>query len=261
MIHSQRQVQKLQKKLGSKYTVVLGLAYAKPSIADAVSTLERKEIRRIIVLPLFPQFSTTTTASTYDEIFFSALGRNKKGVDIQKKYVPTLRFVEPYYDNDLYISAVCAAIKKNLRTLKKKPDKFILSFHGIPKRYVKEGDPYPAHCEETASRIAKHMKWKRRQWALTYQSRFGKEEWLKPYTQELLPKLYKQGVKRPFVVAPGFVSDCLETLHELGIEGRDLYAEGGGNASEFTLAPCLNDSEEWIRCMTHLVKTNSGGWA
>ncbi len=260
MVHSLEQVAGVQKRLGTKFKVVLGLAYAKPSISEAVSTLEAEGIKRIVVLPLFPQFSTTTTASVYDEITFSTLGRSKDGRTITKKHIPTLRFIEPYFDNLQYIHALQATIKRQLQNLKVQPDKFILSFHGIPKRYVEEGDPYPTHCEKTAKLVAKAMGWEKQQWMLTYQSRFGKEEWLTPYTHEVLPELYKEGVKHPFVIAPGFVTDCLETLHELGIEGKEQYAEGGGNPKNYTLAECLNSNKEWVDCMTNLIKQNALGW-
>lgn len=256
---SRQQVAGVQKRLGRRYKVVLGLAYTTPSMADAVRQLEDVGIREIVVLPLFPQFSTTTTASIYDEITRAVLGRKGRGKPI-KKYSPTLRFIKPFFDDQAYIQMLARDIKSQVAALPQKPDQFILSYHGIPKRYVDEGDPYPQHCEETTRRLVKAMGWKKGQYRMTYQSRFGRAEWLQPYTQVALTELHGQGIKRPMIIAPGFTTDCLETLHELAIEGAELFEQGGGDPQALTVAACVNAKPGWLDYAADLIKQNTNGW-
>lgn len=260
LVHSLAQVRGVQKRLGDRFVVKLGLAYAEPSMNTAMQELHDEGITRIIVLPLFPQFSTTTTASVYDEIMHFALGRKKGSRRPIKKHSPALRFIEPFYDDPKYISVLANNISKQIKSLPHTPDKIIISFHGIPKSYVDEGDPYPTHCEETTELLAKKLKWKPNDYMMTYQSRFGRAEWLQPYTQEELPKLSAKGVKHPVIVSPGFTTDCLETIHELGIEGAELYAEGGGKETAFMRIECLNDSPKWLDYMAEKVKDHAHGW-
>lgn len=261
LVHSLAQATLLQQQLGPKFKVALGLAYTQPSFAEALASLEAEGVERIVTLPLFPQFSTSTTGSVYDEVMLSALGRSQHSSKIIKKFIPTLRFIEPYFDQPVYIKSLRTRITEHVRALSYTPDHFILSFHGIPRRYVQEGDPYPKHCEATARALARTMGWKNDQWMMTYQSRFGHEEWLQPYTHEVLPQLYRQGIQRPVVIAPGFITDCLETLHELGIEGKEQFVEGGGSADLYSLVPCLNSHPEWVDGMTKLIQENTQGWA
>lgn len=260
LVHSNAQVKGVQKQLGSRYVVKLGLAYAEPSMQTAMSEFHKAGITKIITLPLFPQFSTTTTASVYDEIMHIALGRTKGRSKPIKKYSPALRFIEPFYDDPDYISLLAKNIKKQMKQLPQTPDKIIVSFHGIPKSYVDEGDPYPRHCEQTTALLAKKLRWKPDQYKMTYQSRFGRAEWLRPYTQVELPNLHSQGVTRPVIIAPGFTTDCLETIHELGIEGAELFAEGGGKEENLMRIECLNDSPEWIKYMANKIKLQTHGW-
>ncbi len=259
-IDSMKQVRGVQKRLGSKYVVKLGFAYAEPSMSTAMQELHDAGITRIVVVPLFPQFSTTTTASVYDEIMFHALGRAKRHGKPTKKYSPTLHFVHPFYNDPEYIQVLTRSIKKQIKSLPHHPDKVILSYHGIPKSYVDEGDPYPEHCEETTRLIAKSMKWKKDQYMMTYQSRFGRAEWTQPYTQIELTKLHERGVKRPLIIAPAFTTDCLETIHELGIEGAELFAEGGGKEENLMRINCLNDDPTFLDFLAKKVKANAGDW-
>ncbi len=260
LVHSKAQVDGIQKRLGKKFEVKLGLAYAEPSMHTAMRELHDAGITKIIVLPMFPQFSTTTTASVYDEISLYGLGRKKSGGKPIKKHSPALRFIEPFYDDPAYVDVLAKNIKQQVKKLPHVPDKFIISFHGIPKSYVDEGDPYPQHCEESTKLLARKMGWKKNDYMMTYQSRFGRAEWLQPYTQEELPKLHDKGVKHPAILAPGFTTDCLETIHELGIEGAELYADGGGKEKSLMRIHCLNDSPEWLDYLASKIKSHAGGW-
>lgn len=259
MVHSKAQVKGLQQHLGQNFQVELGLAYSQPSMAQAVKNLEDKGIRRIIVLPLFPQFSTTTTASIYDEIMFQSLGRGQRQGKPTKKYVPTLRFIAPYFNDPKYIKVLGQDIRGKLKKIPT-VNKIIISYHGIPKRYVDEGDPYPDHCQQTTQLLAKELGWSKSDFQMTYQSRFGREEWLTPYTQEVLPELAKQKIKSVAIISPGFTTDCLETIHELGIEGAELFEHGGGSSKNVHQITCLNSSPNWIKYLADLVKNNAQGW-
>lgn len=258
LVHSRAQVAGLQARLGGEYRVILGMTYGNPGIRQALQTLESEGVRRVIVLPMFPQYSSTTTASVYDAVYLAAAGRF--GAD-RKRFVPALRFIEPYYDRSLYIDALRRHLDDELAKLDQRPDKFLLTFHGIPNRYVQTGDPYRAQCEHTAQRLADAMGWRDDEWLLSFQSQFGPEKWLEPYTEDVLTGLHRQGVERPFVFSPGFVTDCLETLDELGNEGREQFEDGGGEGEHYTLAPCLNAHPAWLDAMTALVLENAGGWA
>lgn len=260
LVYSQTQVAGVQRRLGNKFKVVLGFAYAEPSMNSAMKELHDEGITRIVVLPLFPQYSTTTTASIYDEIMFYALGREKRRGKPTKKYSPALRFVAPYYNDPRYIKVLAGNLKKQLAALRHRPDKIMISYHGIPKSYVDEGDPYPLHCQETTRLLQKAMGWKKDEFVMTYQSRFGRAEWLQPYTQIELPGFVQKGIKRPYIISPGFTTDCLETIHELGIEAEELYEAAGGKPKNLKRANCLNDDPQWLDYMATLIKANAYGW-
>lgn len=260
LVYSKAQAKGVQKRLGNKYKVMLGFAYAEPSMGSAMKELENAGITKIVVLPLFPQFSTTTTASIYDEISFHALGRENRKGKPKKKYSPALCFIPPYFDDPEYIKVLAGNVKKQIAKLKHKPSKIMISFHGIPKSYVDEGDPYPEHCKETTKLLARAMGWQKKDYLQTFQSRFGRAEWLQPYTQIELPKWASQGVERPYIISPGFTTDCLETIHELGIEAEELVEEAGGDPKKVGRASCLNDDPKWLDYMTKLIRKNSSGW-
>ncbi|GAB4517441.1 MAG: ferrochelatase [Anaerolineae bacterium] len=260
LVYSEAQVQGLQVRLGEDYRVVLGMTYGSPSISAAIQTLENEGIDRIVVLPMFPQYSSTTTASIYDSVYRAAGGRRDVPFYKHKRFVPTLRFIEPYYDHPGYIEAMKRHLEAEVEHLSYTPDKFIISFHGIPNRYVRTGDPYRDQCEHTAQLLAEAMGWRDEQWTLSFQSQFGPEKWLQPYTEDVLTALHEQGVERPLVFSPGFVTDCLETLDELGNEGREQFEEGGGHGEHYHLAPCLNAFPFWLDVMAELVRENAEGW-
>jgi ferrochelatase len=250
----------LQERLGEGFRVEVGMAYSEPSIEQAMRALENEGITRIIIMPLFPQYSSTTTASVYDEACFAALGRRSASGSTAKRFVPTLRFVDAYYNHPGYIAAMKHHLEQQLKSLQSPPDKFILTFHGIPQRYADTGDPYPDQCLETAELLAREMGWARDQWEIVYQSRFGREPWVGPATFDVLGDLARQGVKRPFLFAPGFATDCLETLHEIGVEGREVFENAGGPGEHYTMAPCLNDQATWLDFLTEYVRSNAQGW-
>ena len=172
-----------------------------------------------------------------------------------------MRFVAPYYDNAAHIDVMKAHFNAEIARLPWAPDRFVISFHGIPLRYIRTGDPYRAHCERTADLLAAAMGWKNDEWVLSFQSRFGPEEWLQPYTDDMLVDLPRRGVERPLVFSPGFTTDCLETLDELGHEGREQFEQGGGKPDYFHLAPCLNANPYFIDVLADLVRANAGGWS
>ncbi|SDF79511.1 ferrochelatase [Fontibacillus panacisegetis] len=260
LLHSLAQQSGLQLLLGSDYHVELGLAYSEPSMEQAISKLENAGATRIIVVPLFPQYSSTTSASVYDQACFAALGRNNSTGAASKRFVPTLRFMEAFYNEPGYISAMKSHLVHQIDNLDIKPDYYVLTFHGIPKRYIETGDPYEAQCMETARLLASAMNWDSGQWQVTFQSRFGPEEWIGPATSNVLGELAGRGIHRPLVFSPGLVTDCLETLHELAIEGREQFAAGGGEEEQFFVTSCLNSNEEWLLFLANQVKKNALGW-
>lgn len=260
LVYSNKQIASLQERLGAGCRVILGMTYGEPSISRAVATLEAEGIDRLIVLPMFPQYSSTTTASIYDAVYAAAAGKAGLFHVNRKRFVPALRFIAAFYDAPDYIESMRQHLSETVGALPDAPDKYVITFHGIPDRYIQTGDPYRAQCERTARLLADAMNWDDSQWVIGFQSRFGREEWLAPYTEEVLTGLHKQGVQRPLVFSPGFVTDCLETLDELGNEGREQFAHGGGDPEKFRLAPCLNDHPAWIDVMADLVRQNAGGW-
>jgi protoporphyrin/coproporphyrin ferrochelatase len=260
LVYSQQQVQGLQARLGDSYRVILGMRYGNPSIHSAMQTLAAEGIDRIVVLPMFPQFSCTTTASIYDAAYTAAAGRRCPLFHERKRVIPTLRFVEPYFAHPGYIQAMAAHLRDQIAQLSTPPDYFVVTFHGIPDRYIRTGDPYREHCEQTAALLAEAMGWHADDWCVCFQSRFGPERWLEPYTDETLKSLAGRGIRRPLVFSPGFVTDCLETLDELGNEGREEYEAGGGHGADYTLAPCLNAYPQWLDTLATLVRGNAGGW-
>lgn len=258
MVHSQAQTRGLQERLGAEYRVVLGMRYGEPSIARAVQSLEREGIERILVFPMFPQFSCATTGSIYDAVNRAALGRRCPWFFDRKRQMPALRFVPPYADHPAYISALKQSVAEAVAHLSWTPDRYLITFHGIPQRYVDEGDPYRRQCEETAHQLAAALGLADDEWVSGFQSRFGKEPWLEPYTEEVLASLGSQDVRRLVAICPGFTADCLETLDEIGREGAEQFAHGGGQ--QFHLVPCLNDHPAWLDAMATIARQELAGW-
>jgi ferrochelatase len=229
--------------------VRFGMQVGNPPLGDVVRDFIKEGVDRLIVLPMYPQYSDTTTASATDALF-------KTLTEVRR--VPALRIVPPYYDHPAYLDAEAAVIREDLAKLAWQPDHYLLSFHGIPIRYTQAGDPYAQHVEQTTAQLIPRLGWPRDRWTQTYQSLFGREEWLKPYTEVKLKELARSGVKRVFVATPGFTADCLETLDEIGREARETFVHAGGE--ELRLCPCLNDHPAWIAAMRTIVMQEGQGW-
>jgi ferrochelatase len=243
-----RQVAALQKALPD-VPVRFGMQIGNPSVASVVGELIKDGIDRLIVLPMYPQYSATTTASATDALF---------GALMKQRRVPALRIVPPYYAHPAYIDAMVAVMRDDLAQRSPAPDHFLLSFHGIPVKYAQRGDPYATHVKRTTFRLVERMGWPRPQWTQSFQSLFGRDEWLKPYTDEVLQDLAKQGHRRVFVATPGFTTDCLETIDEIGTESQEVFHHAGGQ--ELLRCPCLNDHPAWIEGMKTLILEESHGW-
>jgi ferrochelatase len=232
-------------------TIVVDWAmrYGNPSMSTRIEAMEKAGCERILLLPLYPQYAAATTATVCDAAFLTLAGMRDQ---------PALRVVPPYYDEPVYIEALAHSIEATLKTLPFKPELILASFHGIPKSYVDEGDPYPAHCAETVRLLRERMGLDETKLMLTYQSRFGRAEWLQPYTDKTVEALAQRGVKSLAVVTPGFSADCLETLEEIAVENGDIFKANGGE--NFAAIPCLNDSEGGMAVISQLVLRELQGW-
>jgi protoporphyrin/coproporphyrin ferrochelatase len=245
---TKRQADALQKAL-PHLTVRFGMQVGSPAVASVVSEMIEQGLERLIVLPMYPQYSATTTASACDALF-RALMRERR--------VPAVRIVPPYYAHPTYVDALAAVIFESLKNLAWQPERYLLSFHGLPVKYVQRGDPYPEQVERTTELLTQRLGWTPETWTQTYQSRFGRDPWLEPYTDRTLEQFARQGVKRVLVATPGFTADCLETIDEIGFEAREAYRHAGGQ--EFYRCPCLNDHPAWIESMKSLVLEEGRGW-
>ncbi|WP_332706930.1 ferrochelatase [Plesiomonas shigelloides] len=225
--------------------VELGMTYGQPSIAQALDVLQAQGVTHLTVLPLFPQYSSSTTAAVWDGL--SKALRTRRNL-------PAIRFIRDYHDNPLYIAALAEKLRRSLPAQDSGawPDKLLFSFHGLPQRYVDEGDEYARQCEVTAQAVADELGLTSDQWQLSYQSRFGREEWLKPYTDQTLTAWPAQGVRKIAVVCPGFAADCLETLEEIAEQNQHTFLQAGGE--QFTYVAALNDDRAHIELMYHLVQ-------
>lgn len=229
--------------------VAFGMMVGNPSVESTVKDLLNRGVDRIVAVPMFPQYSSTTSASATD-VLFKAL--------LNVRVVPAVRVVPPYYDHPVYIDAMAQVIEGDLAKLGWEPDHFVFSFHGIPQKYAQRGDPYAAHVVRTTRALVARLGWSRDRWTQTYQSRFGKDPWLKPYTDDVLEHLAEKGVKRVAVGLPGFTADCLETVDEIGTESEEVFHEAGGE--KLRAVPCLNDHPRWIDALEALVRTEGHGW-
>ena len=233
---------------GHPVTVRHAMRYGNPSIASVLDELKALGATRILVLPLYPQYSSPTTASVSDAVF--AWGR-------QVRLLPELRFVNHYHDDPGYITALAKRVTDHWQS-HGRPDKLVLSFHGVPQRTLMLGDPYHCESQKTARLLRERLGLSAEDMAVTFQSRFGKAEWLQPYTEPSLIALARKGVKRVDVMCPGFTSDCLETLEEINQEAREAFMHAGGQ--EFHYLPCLNDQHEWIAALSAIALQHMQGW-
>lgn len=246
------QSDRLAAELQTRYpnvTVDWAMRYGNPSLPDVITRLQENGADRIVMLPLYPQYAASTTATVCDKAF-----------DALKtlRWQPALRVAPAYHDHPAYINALAQSVRDHLATLDWTPQVILTSFHGVPKRYLMLGDPYHCHCAKTNRLMREALGMDKDTLRLTFQSRFGSEEWLQPYTDETLEALPKEGITRVGIIAPGFSSDCLETLEELNVEGRESFMEAGGE--KFTYIPCLNDSDAGMRVISALIRRELAGW-
>jgi ferrochelatase len=232
---------------GVPVRVAMAMRYGEPSIARALAALQ-PHVDRLLVLPLYPQYASATTGSSLESVY-----------DVIKRWrvVPAIRTAPPYFDDRLYLNAVATVAAESLATLSWRPDQYLISFHGLPRRYADLGDPYPTHCARTADRLIDLLQWPPAQVTVTFQSRFGREEWLQPYTDVRLRELARRGA-RVAVICPGFVADCLETLEEINITNREYFLGAGGAA--FHYIPCVNAHPEWTAALGAIVERELAGW-
>lgn len=225
------------------------MRYGVPSIRERMTSLKAQGCERILIVPLYPQYSATTTASVTDAVFDAVK---------QMRWQPSIRIAPPFHDEAAYIDALCAITKRRLKTLPWAPEKIIISFHGLPQRYFDAGDPYHCHCQKTARLMREEMGWAEDFAPLAFQSKFGREKWLEPATDEMIARFARDDVKNLAVIMPGFVSDCIETLEEINIAGRETFIEAGG--VNFDAIPCLNDSPEMALLLEKIISRETAGW-
>ena len=251
-VYTGKQATLLQGYLGERtrapLVVDFAMSYGNPSIPDVLRRLKEQNCQRILIVPMYPQYAASATATVFDQVF---------GAMQQMRNMPALRTIRNFHDHTGYIKALAANINeywvKNGR-----PVKLVMSFHGVPQYTLDKGDPYHCECLKTGRLLAEALGLAPEQYTVSFQSRFGKAEWIKPYTSATLLELGKQKTSRVDVVCPGFVADCLETLEEIAMEGREIFQHAGGG--EYHYIPCLNDRDDWIHALTDLVLDNLQGW-
>ena len=230
-----------------RFMVSWAMRYGRPSIPDRLNELKQAGCNRLLIVPLYPQYAAATTATVQDEVFAWM---------IKQRWQPAVRTVAPWHDHPVYIKALAKSIKTAIKG--NTPDVLLTSFHGILQRYFVQGDPYHCQCMKTARLLKEELKWSDDTFKVSFQSRFGREPWLQPYTDETIEQLAHDGIEHMAIVAPGFSADCLETLEELNMEGREEFIENGGKT--FTYIPCLNDSDNGMKVIKTLVDENIAGW-
>ena len=248
LVISQKLADKLQGELGDDVKVVLAMRYGRPSIAKGLEQLIEAGINHIIILPLYPQYSATTAGTIFDDVF-----------DALKKWrwVPAIRTINQYFDHPLYIQGVADSIR-DFWAGNGRSQRLIYSFHGIPQSYEKKGDPDRQQCLMTAQQVSEQLGLHNGDWKMTFQSRFGPEEWLQPYTDETLIGWGGDGVTSVDTICPGFAADCLETLEEMAQENRDIFSEAGGQTYQYI--PALNDSSAHVALLADLIRQHQQGW-
>ncbi|MEO1281508.1 MAG: ferrochelatase [Pseudomonadota bacterium] len=248
---TRNQATSLLDRLGEHDNIVVDWAmrYQNPSTESRIKALQEQGCDRILLLPLYPHYAAATTGTANDEAFRTL---------IKMRWQPAVRTCPAYHDDPVYIDAVARSMEASLAKLDFEPEKLIATFHGMPEKYLKKGDPYHCQCQKTSRLLRDRMGWSEDRWLTTFQSRFGNDVWLNPYTDETVERLAKEGVKKLALVAPGFSADCLETLEELDGENREIFEENGGE--KFAYLPALNDSPEGIDVIEHLVRRELMGW-
>jgi ferrochelatase len=243
---ARRQAHALRQRFSGRASVHYAMRYGNPGIAAGLANMVEEGCTRILAAPLYPQYCAATTATANDAVFATLAGMRVQ---------PALRTLPPYYDDPLYIDALAANLRRQLAALDFEPERLLLSFHGMPQRTLALGDPYHCHCQKTARLVSEALG---REVDVSFQSRFGRAKWLEPATDATLAAYASRGIKRLAVAAPGFSADCLETLEELGIRGRETFTHAGGE--KFALLDCLNDSPESIAMLERLIERELAGW-
>ncbi|KIO49460.1 ferrochelatase [Nitrosospira sp. NpAV] len=251
-VHTERQTQLLRNALVDHThpapMVEYAMSIGSPSIAEVLGQMKQQGCERILVLPLYPQYASSSTASAFDEVF-AQLGKMRN--------TPAIRTVKHYHDHPGYIAALAQNVQDYWMKAGK-PDKLVISFHGVPRFTLDKGDPYHCECQKTGRLLAEALELQADEYQICFQSRFGRTEWLTPYTAKTLEQLGKQNIRRVDVVCPGFVSDCLETLEEIAMEGKAIFIQAGGQ--EFHYIPCLNERDDWIQALADIALANLQGW-
>lgn len=251
MIYSQNMAAAMEKELSQRFgdiKVVLGMRYGQPSMESALEELTAANVRKVLVFPLYPQYSATTTASTFDKL---------AEIMAKLRWQQEIRMISHYHDEPVYIDALVESIRR-FRAEHGKAEKLMFSFHGIPKDYFEKGDPYHCECQKTARLVVEQLALEEHEYAVTFQSRLGPREWLKPYTDETLMEWGNSGVKSVQVICAGFPADCLETIEEINMQNREFFLEAGGR--EYAYIPALNDSEDHIQALSDIAARHMQGW-
>jgi ferrochelatase len=239
----------LNQAADGRVTVDWAMRYGKPEVRARIQALLDQGCDRILLVPLYPQYSAATSATACDQAFRALM---------DMRWQPTVRVSPPYHDDPVYIEALVASMRRELEGLPFEPEVILVSFHGVPTEYLLKGDPYHCHCVKTWRLMREAFGWPAERFRMSFQSRFGPDEWLQPYTDETVKGLARSGVKRMAIVAPGFSADCLETLEELNGENREIFLHNGGE--EFAYLPCLNDGPDGMRVIGHIVERELKGW-
>jgi ferrochelatase len=251
-VHTERQAKLLKGWLGEagspELEVAWAMRYGQPSIASVLDRFKQDGVERVLVVPAYPQYAASSTASVMDDVA-DWIKRSRNPLEF--------RFIKHFHDHPGYIAALAASVREHWAT-KGRPDKLVMSFHGLPRRSLELGDPYYCECQKTGRLLAEALGLTDKDYLITFQSRFGKAEWLKPYTQATLEKLGREGTARVDAICPGFVADCLETLEEIAMECKESFLEAGGK--EFHYIPCVNERPDWMTALRDLVFTHLAGW-
>jgi len=246
---TREQTEKLQDRFGNAVRVEFAMRYGNPSIPSLMNQMFDDGCWKILCVPLYPQYASSTTGSVVDKI-----GDTLKAM----RWQPTIRVAPPFYDDPEYIRILAKSVQKQIDALDEKPEMLVASFHGVPKEYLLKGDPYHCQCQKTGRLLREALGWSEEQFKVAFQSRFGPKEWLKPYADELIEELGQQGVKRVAVVSPAFISDCVETLEEIAIGLNETFQEAGGD--QLIALDCLNASEEGMEVIEYLARRELKGW-
>lgn len=251
-VHTRNQAKLLQgylsTRINSPYAVEFAMRYGKPSVESAIQKLKARHCNRILVFPLYPQYAASSSASAMDDVWRTLL---------RTRNIPALRTIRNYHDHPAYIAALADSVRQHWAQ-NGKPEKLIMSFHGVPRYTLDKGDPYHCECHKTGRLLAETLQLEKSQYMICFQSRFGKAEWLKPYLAQTLEELGQQKLRRIDVICPGFSSDCLETLEEIAMEGKETFQYNGGG--EYHYIPALNERDEWIHALCDIALENLQGW-